>query len=206
MSVANYLGFDPGGDKSTGVALLTIEDGSVRCTTDCVDSVDAALKWSSDKLSNNSPDAAGFDTYLFWETVKGGWRPADCWLRTKYFKVRDSVFCSNSARGAMAIQGMALAIRLKERWPLVGLIETHPKVLYYALSGHKYKWPGNMRKWLLDQMDCTSTEISNDHCWDAAISAWAAFKGHTRCWPHNLRAGSKAPIEPAGSCAYWWPE
>ncbi len=210
MSIANYLGYDPGGMvNGTGVALLTIGDGPVRCATGCVDSVDDALEWSSDKLSNHAPDAAGFDTYLFWETGRGGWRPADRWLRTQYDEVRDSIFCSNSARGSMAIQGMALAIRLQKCWPQVDLIETHPKVLYYALSGRRYDWrrrASDMTKWLLGQMDCASAEIFNDHCWDAAISAWAAFKGHTHCWPHNLRADSLDPIEPAGSCAYWWPK
>jgi hypothetical protein len=205
MTVANYLGFDPGGQ--TGVALLTIEDGLLRCLTDCVNSVDDALKWSSHKLLDHAPSAAGIDTFLFWEASRCGWRSADIWLKSQYPQVQDSVFCSNSARGSMAVQGMALAVLARKRWPHIELIETHPKVLYRAWSGQKYDWPSNMREWLIAQMDLApETVISNEHCWDAALSAWAAYKGYTRCWNRDLRALSDAPIEPAGSCAYWWPE
>jgi len=31
-------------------------------------------------------------------------------------------------------------------------------------------------------------------------------KGHTGCWKRDLWELSPAPVEPAGKCAYWWPE
>jgi hypothetical protein len=207
VSVANYLGFDPGGEHSTGVALLTVGDGQTRCKADCVASVDDALKWSSDRLLDDAPNAVGIDTFLFWETGRCGWRPADRWLQDRYADVRKSVFSSNFASGSMAVQGMALAILVRRRWSQVELIETHPKVLYRALAGQKYNWPSNMREWLIAQTELEQeTIISNDHCSDAILSAWAAYKGHSRCWKRDLRALSHAPVEPAARCAYWWPE
>jgi hypothetical protein len=205
MTVANYLGFDPGGQ--TGVALLTVGNGLLRCLTDCVDSVDDAIKWSSNKLLDHAPSAAGIDTFLFWETGRCGWRLADLWLKERYIDVQKSVLSSNSVSGSMAVQGMALAILLRRCWPQVELIETHPKVLYRAWSGQKYNWPSNMREWLIARMGLApETVMSNEHCWDAALSAWAAYKGYTRCWSRDLRTMSDAPLEPAGRCAYWWPE
>lgn len=204
MPIACYLGFDPGG--RTGVALLTVGDDIARCVTDSVDSVDAAFQWACGQLGNQTPRAAGLDTFLFWETGPSGWRHADLWLKARYQDVSNSVLSSNSTFGAMAVQGMALAILVKRRWPQIELIETHPKVLYRALAGQKYQWPGEMRAWLAQQINCPSANFANDHCWDAALSAWAAFKGHTRSWNRNLHALSDTPIEPAGSCAYWWPE
>lgn len=204
MAAENYLGFDPGGQ--TGVALLTVQGGRRHCKTACVDSVDAALSCTSSLLDGKTPEAAGVDTFLFWEPTIGGWRRADRCLRDRYPEVLNSVLASNSTAGAMAVQGMGLAIRLRERWPQIELIETHPKVLYYALAGRKYQWPSDMTKWLLKTMNCEPTEIANEHCWDAAISAWAALNGHTKRWTRDLRALSDAAIEPAGRCAYWWPE
>ena len=45
----------------------------------------------------------------------------------------------NSLYGAMAIGGMALAFRLREKWPELELNETHPKVLLHALGGPRYE-------------------------------------------------------------------
>jgi hypothetical protein len=203
VSPANYLGFDPGG--AIGVALLTIGNTGSSCLTDCADSVDAVLDWASKTLDRQTPLCAGLDTFLYWETDDGGWRKADRWLRDKYPLVRKSILSSNSARGAMAVQGMALAIRLRERWPHIELVETHPKVVYYALANRKHSWPSGMAEWLIEEMDCRTAEFVNEHCWDAAISAWAAMKGHKHCWKRNLRELSNMVIEPAGGCAYWWP-
>ncbi len=72
---------------------------------------------------------------LFWEAGPSGWRAADKSLRTKYDAARNSVIASNAVYGAMAVQGMALAMLLRKQWPNIILTETHPKVLYYTNSG-----------------------------------------------------------------------
>ena len=130
------------------VALLTVENGKRHCVTYSAVSVGDALKWAIKKLDNQKPDAAGLDTFLYWETGNSGWREADRWLRDKYSAVRNSVLSSNSAAGAMSVQGMALAILLRKRWPQIALIETHPKVLYYALANRTYDFPSDMPAWL----------------------------------------------------------
>ena len=189
MAVESYLGFDPGGQ--TGVALLTIEGGQSHCTTYSARSVDDALNWATALLSDQTPNAAGVDSFLYWETGRSGWREADRWLRKQYPMVRNSVLSANSAYGAMSIQGMALAVLLRKRWPQIELIETHPKVLFYALAGRKHVWPSDMTEWLFKRMNCVPSLISSEHCWDAAASAWTALKGHTRSWKRDLRTLSK---------------
>src|SRR5262249_29530275 len=69
-AVDHYLGFDPGGQ--IGVALLTAENCQRRCVTYSAISVDDALNWAIKKLDNQTPDAAGLDTFLYWETGNSG--------------------------------------------------------------------------------------------------------------------------------------
>jgi hypothetical protein len=68
-----YLGFDPGGERKFGVALL--EGNCVR--TSAVSSVDEAMKWAVDACKARQPIAAGIDTLLHWATSKSGMRPCD---------------------------------------------------------------------------------------------------------------------------------
>ncbi len=105
----------------------------------------------------------------------------------------------------MVIQGMALAIRLREQFPGIMIVETHPKVLYHALSGTKYAWPENLVAWLAEKIDCEA-QITTEHEWDAAISVWAALQGLTGVWINDLRRLSRQTVEPAGPVRYWWPE
>jgi len=131
------LGFDPGG--TTGVSVLRIlADGSTTAETDSVASVDDAIDWAVNQCQGETPTAAGIDTFLCWSTERSGWRRIDLKLRNAFPDVRASVFSSNSAYGAMAVQGVAIALRLRERWPSVILNETHPKVLYHALTSKDY--------------------------------------------------------------------
>jgi hypothetical protein len=108
-----YLGFDPGGDRKFGVALL---DGDY-LRTSTVGNVDDAMKWADNVCRSRVSVAAGIDTLLHWATSKSGMRPCDLQLRTKYRRIKNSIVAPNSLRGAMAIGGMALAFRLREKWP-----------------------------------------------------------------------------------------
>jgi len=201
-----YFGYDPGGKDAAGVA--TIEVGSERLTykLGTVSSVDEALDWFVSE-SECSPHAMGIDTYLYWETGISGWRGADRWLRKTYPDVKRSVFASNSAFGSMAVQGMATAIRTREMWPEIALNETHPKVLYKALSGQKYKWGKDMNDWLLEKIgEANGPMISNDHEFDAPISAWAAMQVDTQQWTNNLLHLSENTVQPAGPVSYYWPD
>lgn len=201
-----FLGYDPGGDAANGVSVFAIQGGARACATSLVESVDAALHWFEERLGGREPTALGIETYLFWETGTGGWRAADHWLREQYPTVRSSVFCSNSAAGSMAIQGMALAIAAKRRWPNVRLAEAHPKVLYFCLTSKKYEWPTDMRDWLAHETSVSPEQpVGTEHEWDALLSAWAAYQGSQGLWQRDLRSLSRSAIEPAGPVSYWWP-
>jgi hypothetical protein len=107
----------------------------------------------------------------------------------------------------MAVQGMAMAVCLRKRWPEIALNETHPKVLYYALAQQRYAWGEGMVTWLRNAVRCTSgPDIANEHEWDALISAWATRCGISRVWSHDLKTHSQEALEPAGPVTYWWPE
>ena len=203
------LGFDPSGVSGVSVLRLPANEpasavvGSVR-------SVDAAIKWVVRQCEAETPCAAGIDTFLCWSTVKSGWRPMDVRLRNVFPDVQASVFSSNSAYGAMAVQGMAIALRLRERWPDVHLNETHPKVLYHALTSNNYMRDDipTMTSWLKQRfipgVECV---IENEHEWDALISACATWQGFSGRWTTDLVAdhGGTGVLLPAGPVTYYWP-
>ena len=108
------LGYDPGGQGAKGVACFNVD---VKVATATVDSVDEGIQWFYDVLGSKTPEAIGIDTYLNWETGRTGSRGPDRWLREKYPEpdVKQSVLFSNSVAGSMSIQGVAMAIRLREK-------------------------------------------------------------------------------------------
>jgi hypothetical protein len=129
-----YLGFDPGGDRKFGVAV--IDGGSIRTST--VSSVDDAVEWAIGECGSRQPTAAGIDTLLHWATSKSGMRPCDRQLGSTYRLMKNSIMSPNSLYGAMAIGGMALALRLRRMWPELVLNETHPKLLLFARWDQRY--------------------------------------------------------------------
>jgi hypothetical protein len=208
-----FIGYDPGGQRNrNGIALLDSTGVRPTFTAACVCSVDEAIDWVGENLNGRTPKAAGIDTLLYWETGKTGLRAADRWLRERYPVVANSVISSNSLYGSMGVQGMAFAILLRKRWRTLKLVETHPKVLHYALLKpvKQLRWKADseaMRIWLADQIGVMgASALENDDQWDALISAWAAWQGVSGAWPHNLRSDSRKAIEPAGWVAYFWPE
>lgn len=200
-----YLGFDPGGDRKFGVALLN--GNCVKTST--VSTVDDAMKWAVDARGARKPIAAGIDTLLHWATSKSGMRPCDCQLRTRYPAVKNSIMPPNSLFGAMAIGGMALALRLRQKWPELVLNETHPKVLLHALD--KRYDPKDSEtielaiQWFVSQGPYTGPEIKKEHALDAAISAWATQKGVAEGWIDIIGDGDKL-LFPAGKVRYLWPK
>ncbi|SDD64645.1 DUF429 domain-containing protein [Rhodospira trueperi] len=211
-----FVGFDPGGKSA--VAVLVAEHSALReARVATVDSVDDAMAWVRDQVGTGSIIAAGVDALLFWETKKSGWRGADRWLQNTYPDCRKSVICANSLYGAMAVQGMAFAMRLRQAFPDVALLETHPKVLYVAKARARYPrdWPDSLdaRKasdWLRGELGLKEKALSfaSDHEWDAALSAWVAWSHTTRPWPRDLVSESPDRSDilmPAGPVDYPWP-
>jgi hypothetical protein len=79
----------------------------------------------------------------------------------------------------MAIDGMALALRLRERWPTTLLNQTHPKVLIPTLGGERYAdaSPEAAIAWFGRHSGLDVSGVWNGHELDALLSAWAIRQG-----------------------------
>jgi hypothetical protein len=198
-----YLGFDPGGDHKFGVAIL--DGSSVSAST--VSNVDDAMNWAFCVCGSRRPVAAGIDTLLHWATAKSGLRPCDLQLRARYPAVSDSVMAPNSLFGAMAIGGMALALRLRKKWPKLVLNETHPKVLLHALGAQRYnpKTINAAVQWFVGRAECVEWAIQGEHELDAALSAWATRKGLADRWEDIIGADADL-LFPVKTVKYLWPK
>ena len=201
-------GFDPGGKQGggSGVAII-FWDQSIGPTirTCTVSSVLQAITWI---YSNNVSciDGFGIDTLLSWSVYESGWRPMDWYIKHYYPNVQNSVVPPNYLMGSMALQGMAFAISLKNRYSDLLLNETHPKVQYYAVTGTSYDYKNNkaiMDSWLLSNIGGTAV-INNEHEWDALFSAWATYMGITGGWIYNLIHPYNNLIMPVGKTYYYW--
>jgi hypothetical protein len=51
--------------------------------------------------------------------------------------VRNSVMTPNGLAGSMGLNGMSVLIAARRRYPDVTVVETHPKVLYWALANKR---------------------------------------------------------------------
>jgi len=198
-----FLGFDPGGKNGFGVAMLVGQE----VTTNTVSTVADAVSWAVGQCGARVPVAAGVDTLLHWCDGPSGWRPADRWLRTTYPKSAVSVASANSLYGAMAVGGMALALRLRERWPPILLNETHPKVLIPALGAERYADAALEAPlaWFADHAGLDVSGVLGGDQLDALLSAWATREGLAAGWP-DLVGDDPAVVFPAGRVSYLWPK
>lgn len=201
-------GYDPGGNNSNGLALVTIENNyPVSITIDTLANAESVIS----KIKTYNIIGLGVDTLSCWCTGNSGWRPADLWLREKYPKVIKSIMSPNTLSGSMGINGMAVLIKAATIRQGVVLSETHPKVIHYALTGQKYDYKQNhsvMDLFLTKAFGGLTIKTSNDHEWDAAISAYALLEGMTGSWArdlHTLETGSGRMIYPCGKTYYFWP-
>jgi hypothetical protein len=202
-------GYDPGGNSKHGFAVLEIQNGKpVNITIKTLTTVEAVI---NEIVTIENLIGLGVDTLSCWGTGHSGWRPADKWLRRKYPVVQNSIMSPNTLSGSMGINGMSVLIEAENKSKGISLSETHPKVLYYALTRKKYDYAENsneMDRFLSTQLDGLDLRTSNDHEWDAAVSAYALFMGITGTWKHDLH---KLPIEnnerilkPCGKTFYFW--
>ena len=111
----------------------------------------------------------------------------------------------NGLYGSMAIGGAALALELRGKWPRIALNETHPKVLYRALTGDAYDrdhqaTAGRLGKsWSLNL-----SKVKNENEIDAVISAWATRQGLNCGWTDLLSANDSLVL-PIPGVTYLWP-
>lgn len=203
-------GYDPGGNNGHGFALADIQNGK------CIELKIATLKDAEAVLSAleevHNLQALGVDTLAAWATGASGWRAADLWLRQNYKQVQPSIVSPNGLYGSMGLNGMAVLKSIRESKPYIHVTETHPKVLYWALTGSKYNYQEKselMDGFLSSLLGC-QVKTANDHEWDAVVCVVAALLGVNGSWSHDL---FQEPIGetgrlvfPSGQANYWWPE
>jgi len=203
------VGYDPGGNDNHGVASLIVDNGrSIKLSFTTVRNAQAALNWFA---IGEIPIAAGIDTLTFLSMGDSGWRPADVWLRGKYPQVQNSVVNPNYLQGAMSLNGLAVMVSLRSMSEGILISETHPKVLYYHLSGIQYNYRMNQEVMNehLSQWIGLSTKTANDHEWDAAISCFAVLEGISRRWTTDLHQfptiADEVLVHLGGPSHYYWP-
>lgn len=210
MLTGTILGYDPGGNEAHGVARLLVESGTVASlSTETVETTESVIALAE---RQSSLLAIGLDTLTCWGTGHSAWRPADLWLRQRYPEVRNSVVTPNYLSGAMCLNGMAVVVTVVCAAPRPYVTETHPKVLFWHLSGTRYDYRTRRREMdaVLAREAGLAVTPANEHEWDAAISALAAYRGLTGQWPHDLHTlplpnGGRL-IYPCGPTHFCWPE
>ena len=189
-----WLGCDPGGEKKFGVAKLH-PDGHFE--TRQFSSVDEVLQ-----LIDKEPLGVGIDSPLWWCSGEGGGRAADKWIRQSYGLSGGQVQSVNSLRGAVVVQGILLAMKLREKYPNVRVTEAHPKAVRKALK--------IVENETLKRRFELFGEISSEDERDALIAAVAAREGFSGRWESDLALNlSQLELDPKnlwyGRVNYWWP-
>jgi hypothetical protein len=107
---------------------------------------------------------------------------------------------------------MAVLIEMAKSSPSVIITETHPKVLNRCLFHNVYDYANNnaaMNNSLAKEIGLEVVVTNNEHEWDAAASALAAFKGISKCWTHDLHCQTTLDNErlvwPCGKTKFYWP-
>ncbi|MHB8841257.1 MAG: hypothetical protein ACYC56_05630 [Candidatus Aquicultor sp.] len=203
------VGYDPGGNDKNGLAILRIEKSKpVDIRIETAKNSEAVI---CKILKNENIIGLGVDTLSCWGTGNSGWRPADTWLRNKYPDVRNSVMTPNYLSGAMGINGMSVLIEVAKNLDGIFLSETHPKVLYHCLTQKIYAYTNDseaMDSFMSGKLGI-KIKTSNDHEWDAVISAYALLMGVTGTWKldlHKLQIReNERIIKPCGKTYYYWP-
>ena len=206
----NIVGYDPGGNLSHGVAMLSIDQGKVqKASVQTLRTVEQVIGVFE---SVGPLIGIGVDTLTCWGTGISGWRPADRWLRKKYSEVQKSIVSPNGLYGSMGLNGMAVLIYMKNLYPDLFITETHPKVLFWHLEKKRYDYAQSkdMMDKKLGLMLGVAITPTNEHEWDAAISAYAAFAALSGAWKRNLHElpteDDERIISPCEKTCYFWPE
>jgi len=203
------MGYDPGGNASHGLALFSYKQGQM--TSQEILTCRTANEVIDRANSIDNLIAIGVDTLTCWSTGQGAWRPADRWLREKYPTVINSIMTPNRLSGSMGLNGMSVLLELHKKYPNLHISETHPKVLYHALTNKRYNYPENNNDMdlLLSELLKSCIRTNNDHEWDAVISAYSVYQGRVKKWEldlHTIPVGEEErQITPCGTTHYWWP-
>ncbi|UCV18885.1 DUF429 domain-containing protein [Ferribacterium limneticum] len=193
----NFIGLDPGGQKSFGWATLRIgESGTpVALETGVSSSASNALNEAS-RSGGAMPIAVGIDAPLFW--VMEGDRSADACIRKLVCAAgghSGTVGHVNSLRGACLVQGILAAHQVANLWPSASVTEAHPKALLRVHPAAS------------DFLELYLPNPPTEHERDAALAAFSAWAtvAHFSGW-RDLLLDETAPFFPSGHVvSYWFP-
>lgn len=196
------LGFDPGGLRQLGWAVLAVTSAgrpsrhATGISSNAAEAVQAALTAVPD---GSAPIAAGIDSPMYWTPT--GVREADLRVRSAVQGAGcrspgGTVQHPNSLRGACVVQGPTIALLLRRALPQLAITEAHPKAMLFALSGDQG---------VADLL----TELSpySEHERDAALGAFAAWAlaAEPTTW-EDLIAYESDPLHiVAPPVTYWFP-
>lgn len=197
-SVDTWIGADPGGIGTFGLAILKSDGSAHTCSVDCVDHAINVVK----ARVPVRPAGVGVDAPLWWSSGPSGGRVADQWLRDRYRLSGGQVQAVNSLGGACLAQGMMFVQRIHELFPDVGVTESHPKAVLVALG---LDWAAFSRRFSV------TAQIQTENERDALISAVAAREGFQGRWKRDLSAKrGTSEQDPAqywlAPVHYYWPD
>lgn len=195
---ATWVGADPGGKQSFGIALL--RDGAAP-KVEVVDCADEAVTFVLRHISA-APKGVGIDAPLWWSSGPSSDRFADQWLRAEYGLSGGQVQTANSLRGAALVQAAMFIQRLRENFPEVPVTEVHPKAL--LTSGVCGAWPEFSERYGID------AGSPNEHERDSLIAAVAAREGFEKRWSRDLSTTREASEQDPqkywlAPVHYFWP-
>lgn len=192
----HVVGFDPGGKKAFGWAVLAATDaGPSLIASGTCDSAPVALS-AARAASPTTPVAFGADAPLYW--VHSGDRASDKFVRTMVCTAGGSsgtVSHVNSLQGACLVQGILVARLAAAVWPDAAVTEAHPKALLATSSAAR------------DFARVIAGRVNGEHERDAAIAAFSALAlaMNLADW-HDLAATESNPFFPGGKrVSYWYP-
>ncbi len=212
-----YFGYNPGIDGEHGVSAVSVKRaGLPRCRAAAtVQTADAALAWLVERIAD--ADVCGglaVSAPTEWTLGPGCERPADRYLRERYGD--DMMVSPEFTEGAVALSGMCVLMKLRERWSDLLVTETEPRLLCGEMDRQQYDVDGfyeEMEKWL---RPCTPRRsipvvrppLLSEPMWRAVFSAWALGRS-TDHWLdlHGVAAArsERFVMRPAGRTKFLWP-
>ncbi len=198
MSTAVWIGADPGGKGTFGVAILRPDATFLAA---CVACAAEAVEFVSENCTS-TPSGVGVDAPLWWSAGPSGDRQADQWLRRRYRLSGGQVQTSNSLRGAALVQGALFVSLIRTIYPAIPVTESHPKALLRAVAGNT--WSEFCARFNLRCGNLT------DHLRDAIVGAVAAREGFEGRWTHDLGVDrgeyEQDPLISWLGPVHYWPE
>lgn len=200
-----FLGYDPGGRNSHGVAAAYIMPDGTFKKVPVMDVLESAKDVRDWVVGFSDVAAVGIDTLLAWSLT--GSRQCDEVLRKSYPEHTQSIIAQNSLYSSMTLNGAMIAKECSDLG--LPIVESHPKLLIKTnVAGDPEGHVILGRYHSTCSLPATSKKDAkrNDDKADALVAAWCASRWYFKRWTENLFAGEVGELVfPAGDAEYPWP-